>query len=59
MLLELEMKVEVRAGDRFFFKGECTTHKSEAVLGGRGLADILTHSNVFTLSQGKEPREEA
>ncbi len=47
VLMELEKKVEVRAGDAFFFRGECIAHKREAVQGVRGLADFFMHKNVL------------
>ncbi len=33
LLMELEIKVKVRAGDEVFFKGECIAYKREAVQG--------------------------
>jgi hypothetical protein len=40
--------VEVKAGDAFFFRGECIAHKREAVQGVRGWADYFTHKNVLS-----------
>jgi hypothetical protein len=42
VLMELEKKVEVRAGDAFFFRGECIAYKWEVVQGVRVIADFCT-----------------
>ncbi len=47
VLIELEKKVEVRAGDTFLYRGGCIAHKREAVQGVIGLADCFTHRNVL------------
>ncbi len=57
VLLELKMKVEVKAGDAFFFRGDCLAHKREAVQGVRGLADIFTHKNVVSWYDKAKSRE--
>ncbi len=49
VLMELDRKVEVRAGNGFFFSGECIAHTREAVQGVRRLADIFTYKNVCWL----------
>jgi hypothetical protein len=45
--MELEINVDVRASDAFFYRGEYIAHKREAVHRVRGLADFFTHTNVF------------
>ncbi len=45
--IELEKKVDVRAGDAFFFRGECIAHKRGAAQEVRGLADFFPHKNVL------------
>ncbi len=57
MLMELEKKVEVRAGDAFIFRGECIAHKSEAVQGVRRLADFFTHKNVLNWCENEKSWE--
>ncbi len=57
VLMVLEKKVEVRAGDALFFRGGGIAHKREAVQEVRGLADFFTHKNVLDLSEKKKSRE--
>ncbi len=57
VLMELEKKVEVRAGDAFFFRGECIAHKKEVVQGVRGVADFFTHKNVLNWCDTEKSRE--
>ncbi len=57
VLMELEKKVEVRAGDAFIFRGECIAHMREAVQGVRGLADFFTHKNVLVGCEKRRSRE--
>jgi hypothetical protein len=53
VLMELKKKIEVRAGDAFFFRGECITHKIEAVHRVRELADFFTHKNMLDYCEKK------
>jgi hypothetical protein len=46
VLMELEKKVEVRAGNAFFFRGECIAYRREAVQKVRGLVTFFMHKNV-------------
>jgi hypothetical protein len=57
VLMELEKKVEVNAGDAYIFRGECITHKRGAIQGVRGLADFFTHKNVLDWCDKEKRRE--